>query len=345
MPAFLNCINQPQQQPLHPVVRGKIHHPSSETLAVINRRQPNKTKCQLLAFTVMFLFAQYGPMLPAQAQRIDADTLSLNTSNYTLSPKAREAAVLLGILPKVERLLEIKRAKADGSANTLTDEELGLKVDILDRVLGGSLEVRMVAGRIDRELAWAYAGHDMLQARRQRNLNMIFTANFMQIGVLGTLSGPYFLRDQAKTGTELLLLASSIGLLFSTLSLIESRSGTKKLDGGSTILADVFHIDANDKPDHRIEIITNYLNAVPPNSADKKTRIDTLVTNWKKGKYLTSESKENLEKLAAVQPAGKRYRENIPLLTKRIRMLFDTQFTIELLHEELLDLLRTVETI
>lgn len=311
---------------------------------MINRPKLDKTGCKLMAFTAIFLFAQYGPLLPAQAQRIDADTLSLPNNSYTISPKAREAAVLLGILPKVQRLLEIKRAKATTGSTDLTDEELGLKVDILDRVLGGSLEVRMVAGRIDRELAWAYAGHDMLQARRQRNLNMIFTANFMQIGVLGTLSGPYFLRDQPKTGSELLLLASSIGLLFSTLSLIESRSGTKKVDGGSTILADVFHIDANDKPDHRIEIISNYLNSIPPGSAEQKTRIETLVTNWKKGKYLASEKRENLEKLAAVQPAGKHYRENIPLLTKRIRMLFDTQFTIELLHEELLDLLRTVET-
>lgn len=303
---------------------------------------PGKSK--LIMSAVLLLLAESYPVLPVHAQRIEIPPPQVKIDDSgTLTPKAREAAVLLGILPKVERLMQIKQAKQSGGDATLSDEELGLKVDVLDRVMGASLEVRMVAGRIDRELAWAYSGQGMLQAKRQSRLNAIFTANFMQIGILGTLSGPAFLNHKPIIGTELLLLASSIGLLFSTLSIIESRSGTKKVDGGTTILADVFHIDANDKPDHRIEIVTKYLNSVPPTSTDGKTRIETLVNNWKKGKYLRNMQLENLQKLAAVNPEGKHFKENIGLLGNRIRMLFDTQYTIELLHEELVELLRATQ--
>lgn len=270
-----------------------------------------------------------------------AVTLRPLSPQYKLTPRAREAAEILGLSQRVERLLQLKGQRTDSSAN-ISDEEMALKLGILDKVLGASLEVRMVAGRIDRELGWAYNGHDMLQAKRQRNLNMIFTANFLQLGVLGTLSGPLFLTGQSKAGGELLLIADSVGLALTALATAESRSGKKKIDGGTTILAEVFHLDSNDKPDHRIEVVTAYLNAIPPDSKDKKTRIEALVAGWKKGKYLTSESTDNLQKLSGINPTGQS-KEDIGLLTKRIRMLFDTQYTVEMLHEGLLELLRAVQ--
>lgn len=277
----------------------------------------------------------------ALAQRIDPSTMAQVT---TLSPKAREAATLLGILPKVERLIEIKKAKAAGGSDVLSDEELSLKVDILDRVMGASLEIRMVGGRIDRELAWAFSGQGMLLGKRQRNLNYLFTANFIQIGILGVLSGPAFLDNHPTTGTKLLLLASSIGLGLSSLAFLEARRGSKEIDGGNTVLGQVFHLESPTPQDHDTEIVTKFLNSVPPSSVTKQSRVETLVEGWKKGHFMRANSSEkSLQKLAAIQPPGKHYRETPGLLSTRIRMLFDTQYTIELLHEELLELLRATE--
>ncbi len=148
----------------------------------------------------------------------------LRVEQSALTPGAREAGKLLGILPKVERLMQLNRNRAEGAP--YTDEELALKVDVLDKVLGGSLEVRMVSGRIDRELAWSFSSQGMLQARRQKILNYLFTANFMQGGTLGVLSGPAFLHGDPRRGTELLLIASSIGLGLSTVSFYEARVGS-----------------------------------------------------------------------------------------------------------------------
>lgn len=256
-----------------------------------------------------------------------------------LTPSAREAATLLGILPQVERLIQIKQTNEERTHN---DEEMGLKIDVFDRVLGGSLEVRMMSGRIDRELAWSYAGQSMLQAKRQRNLNALFTANFMQGGILGVLSGPAFLHGKNALGTELLLLASSIGLVLSSISLVASRSGTKKIDGGTTVLADVFHL-SQPEPQHHSAVVVNYLNAVPPGANNNKTRINILIDNWKKGHYLRSTNEKQLEKLAALEDKTSKDKENIRLLGDRMRMLYDAQWTIEQLDIGLLDLLRVTD--
>jgi len=272
----------------------------------------------------------------AQWERIDPT----NAAARSLSSDAREAAQLLGILPKVEKLIALKPTNNSGSLN---DEQMALKIDVMDKVLGASLEVRMVAGRVDRELAWSYSGLNMLQAKRQKKLNLLTNLNFMQGGTLGVLSGPMFLHGLPKTGTTLLLIGSSVGLGLSTIALSQQRSGTKKVDGGTTVLADVFQMELPSSPAHQTEVINGYMNAVPPNATDGKTRNQKLVEGWKRGKYLRTDSEINLQKLSAYVPAGKDYRENIHLLQNRIRMLYDTQYTVEMLHAELLDLLRVTQ--
>lgn len=86
----------------------------------------------LTAFTLAFIMIllQAGICQPAAAMD-------------TLTPGAREAAELLGILPKVERLIELKHTSAGN--DTMSDEMLALKVDVLDKVMAGTLEVRMVS--------------------------------------------------------------------------------------------------------------------------------------------------------------------------------------------------------
>jgi hypothetical protein len=262
---------------------------------------------------------------------------SLRSDAGGISPGAREAANLLGILPKVERLQQLNRGRNESTP--LSDEELALRVEVLDKIMGGELEVRVVAGRIDRELAWSFSSQGMLQAKRQKILNYLFIASFMQGGTLGVLSGPAFLHNNPRCGTELLLLASSIGLGLSFVSLYEQRSPTKHMDGETTVLANMFRLQTPE-PLHRPDMVIKYMNSVPPDTFGGRTRIDILMDGWKRGHYLKSTEERNLQKLAALQPVGQRYNENIGLLGDRIRMLFDTQWTIEQLDGDFLELLR-----
>jgi|GEM_PF-1066122 len=262
----------------------------------------------------------------------------------TLTPGAQEAAQLLGIVPQVERLILLKQSQGAGQDPiALSDEQLNLRVYLLDKIVGQSLEVRMVCDRIDRELAWAYAGKGGMEAARQRNLNLLFTANFMQGGVLGTIAGPEFLHGDARAGAELLLTASGVGLGLSTLAFLESRSGSKKVDGETTVLADIFDLKHEELQQHHPEVVMNYLNSTPPLTVGGATRKQILIAGWKKGHWLRSTEAKQLNKLAALQTPGARQRENINLLAKRIRMLYDVQWTVEQLDGELLELLRATD--
>jgi len=269
------------------------------------------------ALSAMLLFAQVN--LPAFAAGSDPILKPFNpqialvggtaTTNVALTPGALEAANLLGIRSDVERLITMEQSHAGQSLDVVGDEELNLKVRIMDKILGEALEVRTVADRIDRELSWSYTSKGGLEAKRQRTLNYLFTANFMQGGVLGVNAGGQFLHGKPHPGAELLLMASSIGLGLAILAFIEQRRGSKQIDGEETVLVDSLGLNRPEYDFHP-PVSMKFLNSVPPGSTDNRTRREVLLDNWKKGKYLRSSDEEQLNKLAAVQPDGTHYKEN-----------------------------------
>jgi hypothetical protein len=302
----------------------------------------------LLVVLVIFVQAFYPTNVMAEASDVPQTfagryiAAANNPSSPSgLTPAAREAASLLGILPKVERLIQIRNSKTDPDS-VPTDEEMDLKVDVLDKVLGASLEVRMITDRIDRELTWSFAIMNMLQSKRQRNLNILFTANFLEAGILGVIAGGYFLKKQDQTGIEILLVSASIGLGLTALSIMGSRSGKRKIDGKTTILADVFHLP-QPEPEHSFGLITRFLNSPQPDSSDNKTRIEILVDNWKEHRFLRKIDEPNLVRLASAQPEARKMKENIGLISTRIHMLSDTQLSVEQLDIGLLELLRATK--
>lgn len=264
----------------------------------------------------------------------------------SLSPGATEAAEILGILPKVQRLIRLRRNDSgSGDPSELSNEALSLKVDVLDRILGQSLEVRVVADRIDRELSWSWASRQMLDGRRQKRLNFLFAANFMQGGLLGIVAGNEFLKHNPdpKLGSELLLIASGVGLALSTLSFMEALGqGKKPVDGGTTVLAEIFDM-SQAQPQRGTDRVFKFLNAVPPKAVDGKTRRQALLESWKQRNYFRSSDQHKLLRLAAVRTEEERVTENIRVLTSRIRMLYDTQWAVEQFDSELLDLLRATD--
>lgn len=287
----------------------------------------------------------YMPCAFAQENRLTEDGRRIaQTTAINLTAGAREAAQLLGITARLDQLQQIRIANPTPEGQLPGDEEFGLKVALLDRILLASLEVRMVADRIDRELAWAYMGKEMLEGKKQKYLNDLFTLNFMQGGVLGTIAGCEFLNQNPNTGAELLLVASTVGLMLSSVSaLLQTQSFSKKIDGDVTFLADVYNLKQEQMPQHRTDIVLNFLNAVPPDGKSSRTRTEQLIDMWRKGGYLRGESSVKLNKLAALQPSGVHYRESTKVLGNRIRMLHDSQWAVEQLDAQLLDLLRAVE--
>ena len=302
--------------------------------------------------SALILFAQQATCMLACSQEIAAnktetpsEEFSTNLkgqATYGLTPGALEAANLLGITDHVRKAIALREAAGNRDFGVMSEEEMALKVALMDKIMGEVLEVRVAADRIDRELSWDWTAKGGLEAKRQKTLNYLFTANFMQGGILGVCAGGQFLHENPKAGAELLLLASSIGLGLSAMSVAAARSGTKPIDGETTMLADLFGIKYEGEL-HHPDVILKFLNSVPPGSASNLTRKDKLIKGWKQGHYLKSTDEKNLIKMAAVQPQGEQLKENIGLLANRIRLLYDTQSSLEELDGELLDLLRALD--
>ena len=133
-----------------------------------------------------------------------------------------------------------------------------------------------------------------------------------------------------EPAANLLLLASSIGLGLSTISFIEARSGSKKMDMDPTVLTYIYGLDAPD-PVHKPVIILKYLAAVPPHSNADKTRIEILKEGWQKGHYLKSTQERDLERLAGLEPENVKFSEDLaPLFSENsyaVRYTMDNRTT------------------
>jgi hypothetical protein len=307
------------------------------------RAGPHKLWCAFAC--LLFCYTHTGLPAASSEAAIAAATPSDAFSSTTapggpddLSRGAKEAAVLLGIDDEIQRLFQLRAGKERSDIDSMSNEELSLQVYLLDKITCASLEVRVVSDRIDRELSWSYTNQGAMIAKRQKTLNYLFTMNFMQGGILGTVAGYEAVSGKPWVTDRLLLVASAIGLGLSSASLVLSKSGNRKIDGGTTVLAQVFELPSFNP--HKTDVIFKFLNAVPPGSADGKTRRQELIEKWTKAHRLAGMKEGYLSKLASIEGSGK---ENISLIGHRLRMLHDTQWTIEVFDEELLDLLRAMD--
>lgn len=143
-------------------------------------------------------------------------------------------------------------------------------------------------------------------------------------------------------GSELLLLASSIGLVLSMLAFAQTNIGYKKkmvmppfdrcVKGAKT-----------SKYRTRIKAGSEILDSVPPGTRDGKTGDHRLLSRTGKRQISTQHVRAQFRKTLGCCTCGKKYKIGAAEFNKRIRMLFDTQYTIELFHEQLVELLRAAE--
>jgi hypothetical protein len=255
-----------------------------------------------------------------------------------LSAGAIEAAKLLKIQPQVRQLIDLQH---ENRAPDL--ERLRLEVLVLERTLGAALEVRKAVDSVDKQKHYQL---DVVLAdmtgKRNRAILLNNTLNFTQIGVLKDIAGGMFFNDQPNTGTELIMTFNGVGIVLSSLALMQSRGGKRKLDSETNVLAHFLNLAPPDK--YRFSpLLWEFLNSVPPNSTGSMTRREQLIAHWQEHHVVSkTEKQKRLSQLAAMPDVrGKGY-DTIGLINKRLRMLFDVRAAVEALDGEVLDLLKVV---
>jgi hypothetical protein len=254
-----------------------------------------------------------------------------------ISADALEVANLMGILPQVERLRQLKGQSSQAPGVIPTDEQMALELYLMEKVFGASLQVRTVADRIDGELAYAYDVRSILTAKRDKNLNYNFIANFGQGSALGSTAGGLFLGNQPLAANICLLTTSGFSILLTLAALKMQSGGKRESDSGTNMLAHFLDLEPgpeNSYPD----LVWRYLNATPAGST--VSRRQQTLDHWRNARRLNETSTTAKKAVSGMNVSQK---ESIGLLTDRTFMLHYVHADVEQLDGSLLDLLKYMD--
>lgn len=254
-----------------------------------------------------------------------------------LPPGAAQAASLLDMQPQVAELLVLRGKNGEQVFDT---RQLELEILLLEKVLGGALEVRRVVDRIDQEKHHQFdVVLGQLLSRRDRTLMLNDVANFTQAGILKGIAGRLLLIDQSNAANDLLNIISGVGIGLAGLATYQSRGGKRRIECDPNILGPVLNL--NPPPQYRLSpLITRYLDTTPAGAKSGTTRREELSGRWKQNGWLVAASAEKRMNKLADMPAvrGKKV-DTIGLVSRRLRMLFETRAMVEGFDSDLLELL------
>jgi hypothetical protein len=269
----------------------------------------------------------------------------LPTSLTELTPRASEAADLLKIRPYVEYLFKLRR---DGLTRPgLADKRVtAIKLNIYHKMAIGSLEVRKCTARIDRELAYTYDIEASVSGRRAKLVARTNTINFLQFGVLGAIRTGMLMNSHNShaildSSNYIRSTSSGLGIILTSLTFAEMKSGKRKIDTDPNSLAGIYSIESA-RPLYLPGMVWTFLNAVPPDAKNGVSRREILLKQWQSLRKLDPANVPRIHSIAAAPQTTSEETESIRTLNDRIFMLHDLHAMIEQFDFELYELQKVV---
>jgi len=238
-------------------------------------------------------------------------TSSPVVANSDLSRSANAAATLLG----VQGLL---------SADKRLDQNA--KLLVTRQVLEGFLSMNADADVIGHEIDTEYQVLDRMVRQRDRVIQLTNNVNFLQLGILGIVSGSLGLSSSSQNvlaGSNLNIISGYMLNGLAIASIVEQRGGFRPSKAEPNALSTAFG-----KSTQYVKLsplMVRYLNSVAPISQTNLSRREELIKYWKESKVLNVNIKREsvVEKLSAQGKAHRWWSETINLINNRITMLFD----------------------
>jgi hypothetical protein len=218
---------------------------------------------------------------------------------------------------------------------------VGLRQQIVEKVLAASLQVDATIAQIDNEIAQANEVRGYLSDRRDKAVNRANLLSVVSGGTLGATSSALQLPSGNTKASSIVGIAA--GVVSSSLAVSGIRSqkgGTRKFDFNSNMLAELF-----DRPmleDSRFDaIVWSFLNDVAPTDADGMTRKARLIQTWislkRTDSPATAAGKNKIDRVTS-QPADG-LALTIDDLEDRAAMLEDVRAKVSFLKRDLAGLL------
>jgi hypothetical protein len=262
-----------------------------------------------------------------------------------LSPRAAEAADLLKVRPYVEYLFKMRREGLTKPG--LADKRVtALKLNIYHKMAIGALEVRKCTARIDRELAYAYDIEASVSGRRNKLVARTNTINFLQFGVLGAIRTGMLMNSHTShamldSSNYIRSTTSGIGVVLTSLTFMEMKSGKRKIDTDPNSLAGIYSIESA-RPLYLPGMVWTFLNSTPPEIKNGVSRREILLKQWLSLRKLDPANLPRIHSIAATPQKPDEETESIRTLNDRIFMLHDLHAMIEQLDFEIYELSKVV---
>jgi hypothetical protein len=249
-----------------------------------------------------------------------------------IPPGAREVAELVGVFGLVERL---DRLEAGDQTAAVRLETLALRQEIVEGVLGASLEIDGVIAEIDNEVAQINESRAYLEDRRDHALALNTIANIVSGGGVGIVGQLLQIRNQTS-GSIVGAAAGGGSAVLSALGLRQGRGGKQALGVAPNMLARIF----DRRPEFHSEYpetVWRYFDAVPPAEPGGQTRRAQLVRDWVRlGRIEPPESPKGGRKIDLLTSSvTSRSALTIDVLADRSIMLADVRSKISLMKRDL----------
>jgi len=260
-----------------------------------------------------------------------------------LSASSQQVALELGVVPLIQQLNDLHQQKSADPALEL--ERLRLKQQLTDSVLIGTLQVRDVTARIDRQISLLNRVRGLLEDRRDRAIRLNTLANIFGMGLVNEYGQAGEIPKNELPGEIAELVAGGITMALSGIALRQQSGGRISGRPKPNMLAKVFGCPTDQETEYP-PLVWNYLNADPDGSGPGQSRINELLGRWQRYKIIGgTKSARDKDQIALLTNTSRSLQVNISLLESQTALLTDLRSEIFQLDRALLDLLVTTQAL
>lgn len=255
-----------------------------------------------------------------------------------LTPNALQLAGLLHVVDTMDEL----RSRASSSTKSRDDlfDIMLLREKLTRAIQYAALELEEALANIDSDLAIANMQYSFFSAKHDRAVVLNNVAAFTSSGGLGALSNSTSFTGANITPNILGATGNALAVAIPLIGLRQSKYKVPKHtteDQTGNMLAPIFGREY--KGPGYDPIVWNYLQAVPADSKNNETRIQTLLKNWRSYRGIgpkDNKSKETIDMLIGVSPPQKKL--SLDILKTRSELLVELQAQVQQMYKDISDL-------
>lgn len=266
-------------------------------------------------------------------------------STPQISENAEQVAKILGVSQLASDARRMHSQVPCGAAATV--EELSARQDISETLLAAAFEVDGVLAELDNERAHLAELSSILQARRDRGVNLTNVANIVTgTGVGIAVNALQFSNSTANFGNGLGVGSGIASTVLSIVGIRLQRGPQRNVGRIPNMLAPLFARPAVLNSYYPVEVL-EYLRSVPPGEASAAgSRFDQLMAEWRQaGRIGAPGSAKTDQQITRLTSSFEdKTKVSIDDISDRMAMLGDVTGRVALMKRDLAELLRSVRS-